>query len=105
MNGSGNPVGGIEPETTAMFNKTWIAITAAIPKQRKAENLLSDFKPTLKMLIISVKNTKQSIIQPNKPNSSATIEKMKSLSLNGRNNSACLELNKPTPQTPPLPIA
>ena len=105
MNGRGKPVGGIEPVTTAMFKIVWIEITAPIPKQRNAENLLFAFIPTLKILIIKNKNTKHKATQPTKPNSSAIIEKMKSLSLNGKNNSACLELNKPTPQTPPLPIA
>jgi len=31
MKGSGNPVGGIEPVTTAIFINTCIAIIAAIP--------------------------------------------------------------------------
>ena len=61
--------------------------------------------PTLKMLIIKIKKTKIKTVHPTKPSSSAIIEKIKSLSLNGRKSSACLELNNPTPQTPPLPIA
>ena len=80
-------------------------ITAAIPKHRNAENLFSALRPILNMFIIKIKNTKHNTMQPIRPNSSAIIEKIKSLSLNGQNNSACLELNRPTPHTPPLPIA
>ena len=39
MKGSGNPVGGIEPDTTAMLRIVWIEIIAPIPKHKKAENL------------------------------------------------------------------
>ena len=31
MNGSGTPVGGILPVTTAILIKTWLAITVVIP--------------------------------------------------------------------------
>ena len=105
MKGNGKPVGGIEPVTTAMFIMVWIEIIAPIPKHRKAENLFSAFIPILKMLIIKITKTKTNAAQPTKPNSSAIIEKIKSLSLNGKKSSACLLLNRPTPHTPPLPIA
>ena len=80
-------------------------IIAAIPKHKNAENLLFARIPTLKIVIIKVKKIIQTIKQPTNPNSSAIIEKIKSLSLKGKNNSACLLLNKPTPHKPPLPIA
>lgn len=34
MNGSGTPVGGIEPVTTAIFINTWLAIMVVIPVAR-----------------------------------------------------------------------
>ena len=71
----------------------------------EAENLLFARIPTLNIWMIKIKNTQTKIMHPINPNSSATIENMKSDSLNGKNNSACLLLNKPTPQSPPLPIA
>lgn len=88
INGSGSPVGGIEPETTAMFKITCMAIIAPMPKHKKAENLLFAFMPTLKMQIISARNNATTIKQPTKPSSSAIMEKMKSLSLKGRKSSA-----------------
>ena len=76
-----------------------------MPKQRKAENLLFARMPTLKIETINTTNTITSNVHPTKPNSSAIMEKIKSLSLNGKKSSACRLLNKPTPQTPPLPMA
>lgn len=105
INGSGSPVGGIEPVTTAIFSITCILIIAPIPKQRKAENLLFARIPTLKIVTIKIANNIIRIKQPIKPNSSAMIEKMKSDSQNGKKSSAWRELNNPTPQSPPLPIA
>ena len=49
MKGSGSPVGGIDPVTTAMFNITWILIIAPMPKHKNAENLLFARMPTLNM--------------------------------------------------------
>ena len=105
MNGSGSPVGGIEPLTTAMFRIVWILIIAAIPKHKNAVYLLLDLTPIMKILIIRVTYTTISSKHPINPVSSAMIENIKSDSLNGKNNCACLELNNPTPHTPPLPIA
>ena len=105
INGNGKPVGGIEPVTTAMLSITWIAIIAPMPKHKNAENLLLERMPILKIFIISNKKTAHRAKHPTKPNSSAIIEKIKSDSLKGKNNSACLLLNSPTPQTPPLPMA
>ena len=59
-----------------------------MPKHKKAENLLSALKPTLKIAMISKANTATRHRHPTKPSSSAIIEKIKSLSLNGKNNSA-----------------
>ena len=105
MNGNGKPVGGIEPDTTAMLSIVWIEITAPIPKQRKAENLLFARMPIIKIFIIIVIKIAQTNKQPTKPSSSAIIEKIKSLSRNGKNYCACLLLKSPTPHIPPLPIA
>ena len=54
INGIGMPVGGIEPETTAMLRIVWIEIIAAIPKQRNAENLLFERIPIMKILTIKL---------------------------------------------------
>ena len=79
-----------------MLSIVWIDITAPMPKHRKAENLLFARIPIIKILTINVTKTAHTIKQPTKPSSSAIIEKMKSLSLNGKKSCACLELNKPT---------
>ena len=34
INGNGSPVGGMEPVTTAMLSRVWIAITAVMPEAR-----------------------------------------------------------------------
>ena len=34
MNGSGKPVGGMEPVTTAILRRVWMAITAVMPDAR-----------------------------------------------------------------------
>ena len=34
MKGSGNPVGGMEPDTTAIFKKVWTQIIAVIPEAK-----------------------------------------------------------------------
>ena len=46
INGNGKPVGGILPDTTAMFKITCMLMIAPIPKHKNAENLLSADKPT-----------------------------------------------------------
>ena len=56
MNGSGKPVGGIEPVTTAIFSMVWIEMIAPIPKHKYAENLFSARIPTLNIVIINIRN-------------------------------------------------
>ena len=55
INGSGKPVGGIEPVTTAMLRITCIPSIAPIPKQRNVAYLFDAFKPTLNIVIINIK--------------------------------------------------
>ena len=105
MNGSGKPVGGTNPETTATFKITWIKISEPIPAESKHPNLSLAFFATL--IMQTNKSTKTTIktLAPTKPVSSAIIEKIKSDSANGKNKYFCLELNKPEPNAPPSEIA
>ena len=78
INGSGSPVGGILPVTTAIFKITWTLITQAIPATSKLANLSLEFNeilisaPTKTAKIITI------IDAPKKPNSSQIIENIKS---------------------------
>ncbi len=104
INGSGKPVGGTSPVTTAMFNITWIMISAPIPVASKKPNLSGAFLATF----IIHKNIKTNKIiiksEPAKPVSSAITENIKSDSANGKNKYFCLELNIPEPNIPPREI-
>lgn len=104
MNGSGKPVGGTRPVTTAIFKNTCINTKEPIPAESKAPNLSGAF---FEVLIIhkNIKtNKKITNNAPTNPHSSAIIEKIKSDSANGKNKYFCLELNNPTPNTPPKEI-
>lgn len=104
IKGSGSPVGGTNPVTTAMFKSTWIIISDPIPTASKKPNLSGAFLATF----IIAKNSKTKIIiktkAPTKPVSSAIIEKIKSDSANGKNKNFCLELKIPDPNIPPREI-
>lgn len=103
INGSGRPVGGIRPETTQTFKMTWIEITLATPKTKSAPNLSFAFLAMLINKYISTAKTIKVKIAPKSPNSSPIIEKIKSLSENGKNIYFCLEFPNPTPKSPPEP--
>lgn len=103
INGSGNPVGGILPVTTAMFINTCTAITVATPVTKRAPNLSFALRAILIKQTINNTKTKMIPIAPTKPSSSPIIEKIKSLSQNGKNKYFCLELKSPTPNQPPEP--
>lgn len=105
INGSGKPVGGTTPVTTATFKSIWIIIIDPIPTESKNPNLLSAIFATFK--ILTNNKTKIKIINkhPTKPNSSAIIENIKSDSANGRNKYFCLELKIPEPNIPPSDTA
>ena len=102
INGRGTPVGGILPLTTAILIKTWLAIIVVIPVAKKQPNLSLLFIAILIPLNINSPKIEINIIQPNNPNSSPIIEKIKSDSANGKNRYFCLLLNSPTPNNPPL---
>lgn len=105
MNGSGIPVGGMEPVTTAILIATCTAIKDAIPPTNKVPNLSFALRAILIKHMIRATKTKIKKVAPTKPNSSPIIEKIKSDSLNGKNKYFCLLLNNPTPNNPPLPKA
>ena len=102
INGSGSPVGGSAPEQTEILSNTCTAIMVVIPVARKQPNLVGAFIAIMIPRIITIKNTKIKNKQPTKPNSSAIIEKIKSLSAKGKKRYFCLELKSPTPNQPPL---
>ena len=45
INGSGNPVGGIDPVTTAMLMALWMKMSDAIPKHTYREKRSDDASP------------------------------------------------------------
>lgn len=104
MNGSGRPVGGIEPVTTATLMSVCTAMTAATPIHKRQPNLSRAPRPILISLITKTAKTTSKSPAPTNPNSSAMIEKMKSLSENGKNKYFWRELKRPTPNQPPEPI-
>ena len=61
------------------------------------------FIATLKPEKIKIKNNIKTQIAPTSPNSSPIIEKIKSLSENGKKEYFALELKSPTPNQPPEP--
>ena len=101
MNGSGRPVGGTTPVTTAIFKSTWIIISEPIPAESIAPNLSGAFFAIF--IMHTNKSTKIAITlsAPTKPVSSAIIAKMKSDSENGKNRYFCLEWKSPEPNIPP----
>ena len=103
INGSGKPVGGILPVTTAIFKITWVAITHAIPPTSNDAKRVFAFSEILTKQIISVKKIRITSVAPKNPSSSHIIENIKSLSANGRYKNFCRELKSPTPNSPPLP--
>ena len=103
INGSGIPVGGIVPVTTATFIAVCTAIIAVIPVAKYTPSL-SNASCAIRIPMYTIsKYITISIMQPTSPNSSPIIEKIKSLSLNGKNMYFCLLLNSPTPNSPPAP--
>ena len=104
MNGSGRPVGGIEPVTTATLMRVCTAMTAATPTHKRQPNRSHAPSPILISLITKTAKTTSKSPAPTNPNSSAMIENMKSLSENGKNKYFWRELNSPTPNHPPEPM-
>lgn len=104
MNGSGKPVGGTSPVTTATFKRHWMIIIEPIPTHKRKPNLSGAILATLKT--VKTKTTKSKIkkLTPTNPTSSAIIERMKSDSANGKNKYFCLDLKTPTPNIPPSAI-
>ena len=90
INGSGSPVGGMLPVTTAMFKRSCTPITSATPHDSRQPNLSFAFRPILNSKNISTKYAQSKITQPKKPNSSPIMEKIKSLSANGKKRYFCL---------------
>ena len=84
INGSGNPVGGIEPDTTAILSITCVAIMQAIPPDNNEPNLSLQPSAILIKKIIKVAKVNITSVAPKKPTSSHIIEKIKSLSANGK---------------------
>ena len=103
INGSGSPVGGMDPVTTAIFKSVCTAIKIPTPSASKHPNLSFAESPTLKSKKQSNINTPISKSAPTKPNSSPIIEKMKSLSAKGKKRYFWRELKSPTPKSPPFP--
>ena len=48
MNGNGNPVGGMEPVTTATLRRVWMAITSPTPHESKQPKRSFALRPILK---------------------------------------------------------
>ncbi len=103
MNGNGSPVGGILAEITRIFNVTWVAIIQAMPAVSKLPKTSLLFCAIFIIENIRIANIVRTMVAPKKPNSSQIIEKMKSLSANGKYKYFCLEENNPTPNKPPFP--
>ncbi len=82
--GSGTPVGGTAPQTTAMLSNDCVAITAVIPA---ANNLFALSFASMAVFMpenTRIANTPTTATHPISPNSSPITEKIKSLSANGR---------------------
>lgn len=101
--GKGKPVGGMLPVTTAMLINTCTEITTATPQTKSAAKRFVARFAILINATIKTAYTNKTNTEPTKPISSAIIEKMKSLSQNGKNKYFCLELKSPTPNQPPEP--
>lgn len=84
MNGSGSPVGGIEPVTTAIFKSVCTAITIPIPHASKQPKRSFALSPILNNSQTREKYATIKRQHPQNPNSSPIIEKMKSDSANGK---------------------
>ena len=97
------PVGGIKPQTTHRFMRSWQNITAVMPNDKYVPILSFAFSAILSPIEITAKYISIRTKQPNKPVSSPIIEKIKSLSEKGRNKYFCRLLKSPTPNSPPEP--
>ena len=75
-----------------------------MPLASKQPNLSLAFLATFMMHKNNKKYIKIKHTLPKKPVSSAMIEKIKSLSANGKNKYFCLELKSPEPKNPPSEI-
>ena len=96
---------GIDDVTTPIFIITCIPINVVIPVANRLPNISGDFIAIKIPLQINIANSKITITQPIKPNSSANIENIKSLCGSGIYKYFCLLSPNPTPKSPPEPIA
>ena len=85
INGSGKPVGGTSPVTTAIFKSTWIIIIEPMPTAIKKPNLSAALFAIFTIIKNKITNKLKRKITPTKPTSSAIIERIKSDSENGKN--------------------
>lgn len=103
IKGSGSPVGGILPVTTATLIKNCAAITVAMPEAKRQPKRSGARKAILTARTMINRYTSPTHVHPINPNSSPMIEKIKSLSAKGKNKYFWRELPNPTPVNPPLP--
>ena len=96
---------GISPITTARLRKICNPNKVLMPKARNFPKSSSVSKATEKARHRKPANRAITVRVPTKPNSSARMEKMKSVWASGRKNSFRRLSPKPTPNQPPLPMA
>ena len=92
---------GIEPVTTAMFIMACNPINDVIPTATKLPNISGAFMAISNPLHMKIANKIITMVHPMKPNSSAKIEKMKSLCGSGIYKYFCLLSPSPAPKMPP----
>ena len=105
INGNGKPVGGILPLTTNALITVCTAYTSVIPEANKKEKKSSASDAVFIPRQINKPLTRNIANIPKNPNSSPIIDKIKSLSANGKKRYFCRERNNPVPNQPPLPSA